>query len=50
MEERILTLQEKKRELATAALGGDKIKNSRLGLEELLALFRPGDHGEYEED
>jgi SNF2 family DNA or RNA helicase len=42
VEERILTLQESKRALATAALGGDKIKNLKLGLEDLMALFRPG--------
>ncbi|KAL5520694.1 hypothetical protein ACEPAF_2696 [Sanghuangporus sanghuang] len=50
VEERILALQEKKRALAAAALGGDKIKNSRLGLEELLALFRSGDHEEDDEE
>ncbi|KAI5118940.1 hypothetical protein M0805_006286 [Coniferiporia weirii] len=42
VEERILALQDKKRELAAAALSGDKLKNSRLGLEDLMALFRPG--------
>ncbi|THH01396.1 hypothetical protein EW145_g6925 [Phellinidium pouzarii] len=42
VEERILALQGKKRELAAAALSGDKLKNSRLGLEDLMALFRPG--------
>ncbi|KAK7040722.1 hypothetical protein VNI00_009628 [Paramarasmius palmivorus] len=42
VEDRILELQEKKRELARAALSGDKIKNMRLGMEDLLALFRPG--------
>ena len=42
VEERILTLQNGKRALATAALGGDRIKNLKLGLEDLLALFRPG--------
>jgi hypothetical protein len=35
-------LQEKKRELARAALSGDKIKNMRLGIDELVALFRSG--------
>jgi len=39
-------LQEKKRELTRAALSGDKIKNLRLGMNELLALFRPGGHDE----
>jgi len=42
VEERILTLQNGKRALATAALGGDRIKNLKLGLEDLMALFRPG--------
>ena len=42
VEERILALQESKRALATAALGGDKIKNLKLGLDDLMALFRPG--------
>ena len=42
VEERILALQESKRALAAAALGGDKIKNLKLGLEDLMALFRPG--------
>jgi SNF2 family DNA or RNA helicase len=42
VEERILALQENKRALATAALGGDRIKNLKLGLDDLMALFRPG--------
>ncbi|EJD05330.1 uncharacterized protein FOMMEDRAFT_138838 [Fomitiporia mediterranea MF3/22] len=46
VEERILALQEKKRELAAAALSGDKLKNSRLGLDDLMALFRPGSRDE----
>ncbi|KAF9078547.1 SNF2 family N-terminal domain-containing protein [Rhodocollybia butyracea] len=50
VEDRILALQEKKRELARAALSGDKIKNLRLGMDELLALFRPGQGGESDED
>jgi SNF2 family DNA or RNA helicase len=48
VEERILTLQENKRALATAALGGDRIKNLKLGLEDLMALFRPGREDEDE--
>ena len=48
VEERILLLQEKKRALADAALAGNKLKNSRLGLDDLMALFRPG-HDEEEE-
>ncbi|KIO30136.1 hypothetical protein M407DRAFT_20805 [Tulasnella calospora MUT 4182] len=40
VEERIQELQNKKRELATAALTGDKLgKNSRLRMDELLQLF-----------
>ncbi|KAF8153019.1 SNF2 family N-terminal domain-containing protein [Crassisporium funariophilum] len=53
VEDRILLLQDKKRALAAAALSGDKIKNMRLGMEDLLALFRPGgrdDDEESEED
>ncbi|SJL10479.1 uncharacterized protein ARMOST_13865 [Armillaria ostoyae] len=42
VEDRILELQEKKRELTRAALSGDKLKNMRLGMDELLALFRHG--------
>ncbi|KAI0037045.1 SNF2 family N-terminal domain-containing protein, partial [Vararia minispora EC-137] len=41
VEERILHLQDQKRALANAALSGDKLKQ-KLGLDELLALFRPG--------
>ena len=42
VEERILELQEKKRELAGAALSGEKIKGvgKGLGMDEMLALFR----------
>ncbi|KAF8062181.1 SNF2 family DNA-dependent ATPase [Lyophyllum atratum] len=50
VEDRILTLQEKKRELARAALSGDKIKDMRLGMDDLLALFRPGGRDDDEED
>jgi len=42
VEERILTLQNSKRALATAALSGDRIKNLKLGLDDLVMLFRPG--------
>ncbi|KAI9513461.1 SNF2 family N-terminal domain-containing protein [Russula earlei] len=42
VEERILALQNSKRALATAALSGDRIKNLKLGLEDLMMLFRPG--------
>ncbi|PSR75765.1 hypothetical protein PHLCEN_2v8882 [Hermanssonia centrifuga] len=40
VEERILELQEKKRALATAALAGDKLKNMKLGLDDLMDLFK----------
>ncbi|KAG6811355.1 hypothetical protein H0H92_007820 [Tricholoma furcatifolium] len=50
VEDRMLTLQEKKRELTRAALSGDKIKNMRLRMEELLALFRPGGRDDEDED
>ncbi|KAH9830624.1 SNF2 family N-terminal domain-containing protein [Rhodofomes roseus] len=49
VEQRILELQDKKRELAKAALSGDKMKNMRLGADELAALFRPGGHDEDED-
>ncbi|KAH9034929.1 SNF2 family N-terminal domain-containing protein [Lactarius hengduanensis] len=48
VEQRILTLQDGKRALATAALSGDRIKNLKLGLDDLMALFRPG--REYNDD
>ncbi|KAF8205756.1 P-loop containing nucleoside triphosphate hydrolase protein [Mycena galopus ATCC 62051] len=50
VEDRILTLQDKKRELARAALSGDKIKNMKLGMEDLLALFRPGGRDDDDDD
>ncbi|KAH8990774.1 SNF2 family N-terminal domain-containing protein [Lactarius akahatsu] len=48
VEQRILALQDGKRALATAALSGDRIKNLKLGLDDLMALFRPG--REYHDD
>lgn len=42
VEERILQLQDSKRQLAAAALSGDKLKNMKLGMDDLMALFRPG--------
>ncbi|KAJ7311499.1 SNF2 family DNA-dependent ATPase [Mycena albidolilacea] len=50
VEDRILELQDKKRELARAALSGDKIKNMKLGMEDLLALFRPGGRDDDDDD
>ena len=43
-------LQEKKRALAAATLSGDKLKNMRLGIDELVALFRASGHDDDEED
>ncbi|KAI0768279.1 SNF2 family N-terminal domain-containing protein [Trametes elegans] len=50
VEQRILELQEKKRALAAAALSGDKSKNLRLGIDDLVALFRADGHEDDEED
>jgi len=49
VEDRILMLQEKKRELIKAALSGDKMKKNKLGINELMALFRPGGRDDDEE-
>lgn len=46
----VAQLQEKKRELSRAALSGDKIKDMRLGMDDLLALFRPGGRDDEEDD
>jgi hypothetical protein len=35
-------LQDKKRELAKAALSGDKLRGNKLALDDIMALFRPG--------
>ncbi|KAL1757353.1 SNF2 family N-terminal domain-containing protein [Schizophyllum commune] len=48
VEDRILALQEKKRELTKAALSGEKVKNLRLDMNELLALFRHS--ADYDDD
>jgi len=48
VEERILALQNSKRAFTAAALSGDRLKNLKLGLEDLMALFRPG-REEYED-
>ncbi|KAN0139248.1 SNF2 family N-terminal domain containing protein [Lactarius tabidus] len=50
VEQRILALQDGKRALAAAALSGDRIKNLKLGLEDLMALFRPGAGGGYDKE
>jgi len=50
VESRILQLQDAKRELAKAALSGDKIKNKKLGMDDLLALFRGGGRDDDDDD
>jgi SNF2 family DNA or RNA helicase len=50
VEERILLLQEQKRALAAAALSGDKMKMNKLGMDDLLALFRPGRDDDDDDD
>ncbi|KAJ6470272.1 SNF2 family N-terminal domain-containing protein [Mycena vitilis] len=40
VEDRILELQEKKRQLTTEALSGQHVKNKQLGMHELLELFK----------
>ncbi|KAJ6572143.1 P-loop containing nucleoside triphosphate hydrolase protein, partial [Mycena capillaripes] len=40
VEDRILELQEKKRELTKTALSGNHVKNKELGMHELLELFK----------
>ncbi|KAJ7194709.1 SNF2 family N-terminal domain-containing protein, partial [Mycena pura] len=40
VEDRMLELQEKKRELTKASLSGDQNKNMKLGMDELLNLFK----------
>ncbi|KAF7799491.1 hypothetical protein EIP86_010726 [Pleurotus ostreatoroseus] len=50
VEQRILELQEKKRALAAAALAGDKLKNMKLGIEDLMSLFRHNGIGNDDDD
>lgn len=50
IEQRILELQDKKRALAAAALGGQKLSANKLGLSDLMALFRPGSHSDDEDE
>ncbi|KAK4687668.1 hypothetical protein P7C73_g2453, partial [Tremellales sp. Uapishka_1] len=49
VEDRILALQNNKRELAKAALSGEGVKNMKLTMNDLMALFRPGSHHDAEE-
>ena len=46
----VTQLQDAKRELAKAALSGDKIKNMKLGLDDLLALFRSSGRDDDDDD
>ena len=49
--EEMFQLQEKKRALAAAALSGDKMKNMKLGMDDLMALFRhSGDHDDDDDE
>ncbi|GJE98728.1 DEAD/DEAH box helicase [Phanerochaete sordida] len=50
VEQRILELQEKKRALAAAALSGDKMKSMKLGMDDLMALFKHGGRDDDESD
>ena len=50
MSDLLLQLQEKKRALANAALSGDKLKNMRLGMDDLMALFGTHRDRDDEED
>ncbi|KZS88385.1 hypothetical protein SISNIDRAFT_418266 [Sistotremastrum niveocremeum HHB9708] len=50
VEDRILELQQRKRELAAAALAGNKLKTKGLGVDELLTLFKHGSKDDDEED
>ena len=42
-------LQEKKRTMTTATLSGDQLKNQRLGIDDLVALFRATGHDDEDE-
>ncbi|KZO99167.1 hypothetical protein CALVIDRAFT_477641 [Calocera viscosa TUFC12733] len=50
VEDRILTLQEKKREVATVALSGGKLSKNKLELNDLIALFRPSSKHDDDDD
>ncbi|KAB5589431.1 SNF2 family DNA-dependent ATPase [Ceratobasidium theobromae] len=50
VEERILKLQDTKRDLAKAALSGDKLNNNRLGLDDIMNLFNKRSHEDSDED
>ncbi|KAH7337757.1 SNF2 family N-terminal domain-containing protein [Rhizoctonia solani] len=50
VEERILKLQDAKRDLAKAALSGDKLSNNRLRLDDIMKLFNKRAHEDSDED
>ncbi|KAG8707479.1 hypothetical protein FRC08_000478, partial [Ceratobasidium sp. 394] len=50
VEDRILKLQDTKRDLAKAALSGDKLSNNRLRLEDIMSLFNKHSHEDSDED
>ncbi|KAG8786875.1 hypothetical protein FRC12_016137 [Ceratobasidium sp. 428] len=50
VEDRILKLQDTKRDLAKAALSGDKISNNRLRLDDIMNLFNQHSHEDSDED
>ncbi|CAE6486307.1 unnamed protein product [Rhizoctonia solani] len=50
VEERILKLQDAKRDLAKAALSGDKLSNNKLRLDDIMKLFNKREHEDSDED
>ncbi|KAL5639611.1 hypothetical protein ACGC1H_006279 [Rhizoctonia solani] len=50
VEERILKLQDAKRDLAKAALSGDKLSNNKLRLDDIMKLFNKRAHEDSDED
>ncbi|CAE6538065.1 unnamed protein product [Rhizoctonia solani] len=50
VEERILKLQDAKRDLAKAALSGDKLSNNKLRLDDIMKLFNKRPHEDSDED
>ncbi|KAG8736436.1 hypothetical protein FRC10_009318 [Ceratobasidium sp. 414] len=50
VEDRILKLQDTKRDLAKAALSGDKLSNNRLRLDDIMNLFNKHSHEDSDED
>ncbi|ELU39517.1 SNF2 family DNA-dependent ATPase [Rhizoctonia solani AG-1 IA] len=50
VEERILKLQDAKRDLAKAALSGDKLNNNRLRLDDIMKLFNKHSHEDSDDE